>query len=913
MSGTDRVRRTDFTGYTHDDSDRQYHPETAGMNRNYLGAEVHAGHIRDQSIDAPEGESYGMSNVQMAREESRTPLQQPQDGYTLPEGASHPYVATPQAAATTKTSPNRVHYPPSPYMARSDAYTTVPLQDEARAGAASPLQSGTTTPSGSANKKKHWSFLPQSSTTSLEAGVLHEKSKRPKSNRGASWDLLGDRAEWEEFNPKNASVEQLRFAEGDVGTNKLSRLYYWALNRGIVVRWILYIGPILALLWIPGIVGLTAEPDAEVWGTQLLWWSVWLSILWGGWWASTAVFMMIPTVWSHTVGAIVPSAKKYTDVIAALGKHWKLILWTMAMWISFTPIIINHYRGDQAAVSRNNLTVFANILFGLFLCSLVLSAEKFIVQLIALQFHQDSYEDRLKEQKFNLKCLATLYTNSHDIPGRTDTLTDAASTKSKATQLPRVAIRKAMRGLKDVAQTTTTALGNVASEMAGQSVLQTNSPANKVTAALSSANKSKALARRLFYSFRAPGAAHLDISDIARFFPNLETAENAFAIFDQDGNGDATRDEMESAILGMHRERLSLEASMRDLDGAIRRLDDIFMVIVTAIVILILAAMVTTKLTTLVTSAGTFILGLSWLIGATMQEILAACIFLFVKHPYDVGDRIDFDGNGYTVAKMNLMSSSFKRLDGKYVWIGHNILSTKVIENIRRSGPIAEAFTFEVAFDTSFESLQALRARMLKFCKENSRDFLPIFDVTVDDIPAQGKMVLKADIKYKSNWQQGALKVQRRNKWICALKLTLADLKIWGPAGAGNPTPDPADPTVYTMLPYDEYKASTAAAVPAKPESPPPTFATATALPNLLDRRGVVNDTSQDIWDEGDELQGGGTSVAPSRVGTPGPSQINTPISQTSGQGLGQAVRHRQQVQEAEDFVMTSAPVARRL
>lgn len=40
---------------------------------------------------------------------------------------------------------------------------------------------------------------------------------------------------------------------------------------------------------------------------------------------------------------------------------------------------------------------------------------------------------------------------------------------------------------------TSSALGNVASEMAGQSVLQTNSPANRVTAALNSANKSKAV------------------------------------------------------------------------------------------------------------------------------------------------------------------------------------------------------------------------------------------------------------------------------------------------------------------------------------------------------------------------------------------------------------------------------------
>jgi hypothetical protein len=30
---------------------------------------------------------------------------------------------------------------------------------------------------------------------------------------------------------------------------------------------------------------------------------------------------------------------------------------------------------------------------------------------------------------------------------------------------------------------------------------------------------------------------------------------------------------------------------------------------------------------------------------------------------------------------MQLMSTNFRRVDGKYVWIGHNVLATKVIEN----------------------------------------------------------------------------------------------------------------------------------------------------------------------------------------------------------------------------------------
>ncbi len=115
----------------------------------------------------------------------------------------------------------------------------------------------------------------------------------------------------------------------------MSRFYYWALNRGIVVRWILYIVPVLALLWIPGIVGLTAAKNATVWHVRLvrfrlyprdkandgqLWWSIWLSVLWGGFWASTAAWLMIPGVWHNTIGSIIPTARKYTDVIRALGR-----------------------------------------------------------------------------------------------------------------------------------------------------------------------------------------------------------------------------------------------------------------------------------------------------------------------------------------------------------------------------------------------------------------------------------------------------------------------------------------------------------------------------------------------------------------------------------------------------------------
>jgi hypothetical protein len=70
-----------------------------------------------------------------------------------------------------------------------------------------------------------------------------------------------------------------------------------------------------------------------------------------------------------------------------------------------------------------------------------------------------------------------------------------------------------------------TALGTVASEIAGERVLQPNSPSSMVTSALSSANKTRQLARRLYFSFVPPhGDGSLRIEDIARYFPSYEQA-----------------------------------------------------------------------------------------------------------------------------------------------------------------------------------------------------------------------------------------------------------------------------------------------------------------------------------------------------------------------------------------------------
>ncbi|KAI0356297.1 hypothetical protein OH77DRAFT_1401686 [Trametes cingulata] len=688
-----------------------------------------------------------------------------------------------------------------------------------------------------------------------EFGTSHRNS------RNGSWDLLAGMRKfeqgYEQFDSRNASQSHLAFADGDVPKNKLSKLYNYLLNVSIVTRWIIFIIPVLGLLWIPGILGFTKFPETRVYGVKLLLWSIWLSVVWLGWWSSLATFMILPKLLRNTLGVVIMTVRKYCDWLEVLHRYAAFASWSIVIFVSYQPLI-NATQHTDNKTSQQSVDTMSKLLFALMLSACVLFGEKLAIQFIAAKFHERSYADRISEQKFAVRVLVTLYQHSTDIPWRSDTLRDGsggggADSKHKSVFNPQKVFKKALKGVRSAATTTTTVLGTVASEIAGTSVLQPNSPQAMVKTALESANKSRLLARRLFYSFVRPGADHLQVEDIERFFRTKEEADAAFAIFDKDMNGDVNRDEIEMACMELHREQLSIEHSMRDLDSAVGRLDNILMSLYFVIVILIFAVALEAQLATLITSAGTLILGLSWLIGGSLAEVLTSIIFLFIKHPYDVGDRIVIADKTYTVKEMRLLSTIFLDSNACAVQAPNTWMNTQLIHNIRRSPQMSEAFTFDVAYGTSFEQIERLRDVMVAFLKSERRDFQPVFDVYVVDIPGQEKMTLRADIKYKSNWQQGTLKAQRRNKWICALKASMAKVKIFGPGG----DPDaPSGPTKYTLVPYEEVVKQEEEA---KAHAPSKSSSTAELrIPTndwtFADPKSAIVDASQDVFGENDQV-----------------------------------------------------------
>lgn len=272
-------------------------------------------------------------------------------------------------------------------------------------------------------------------------------------------------------------------------------------------------------------------------------------------------------------------------------------------------------------------------------------------------------------------------------------------------------------------------------------------------------------------------------------------------MFDKDLNGDISMEELEAVCVEIGRERKAITASLKDLDSVVSKLDDVFLFIVVVITILVLISLISTSASGVLTSAGSTVLALSWLFSATAQEFLQSVIFVFVKHPFDVGDRVTIYGNtgsqmkgdDYFVKEISLLFTEFKKMEGHVVQAPNSYLNTLFILNQRRSGGLAEAVPVTVKFGTTLDQIDSLRQRLLEFVSSESREYQKNILTELTTIYEAYSITLNVVFFYKSNWQNELLRLQRRNKFICAMMVTMNELGIEGPrmrlAGAAEEFP----------------------------------------------------------------------------------------------------------------------------
>lgn len=565
-------------------------------------------------------------------------------------------------------------------------------------------------------------------------------------------------------------------------------------QSSFLVRYLSYISPVVLLLLIPLLVGALRYPNASVGGVELMWFSIWLEIVWLTLWAGRLVSKCVPPIVGVFASVFTNNAKKWRDMAKQLELHAALFFWFLGVEISFLPTMKNHHVDGNKSTRGWEVTL-NKIIIAIFVWTILNFIEKILIQLIAISFHMRTYADRIEINKFQIGSLTKLYDFSRSTLGEKNDAFEEKNEESTPSGVKTplhyagLAQRKAKGALNKVGNRVGDVAGAVVADVTGRAATRSTDAYQVILALLRTTGGCQVLARRLYRTFVRDGFETVFGGDLKAAFEDGEEAEAAFAMFDRDMNGDISMEELEAVCVDIGRERKSITASLKDLDSVVSKLDNVFMFFVFVIVLIVFLSLISTSAAGVLTSAGSTILALSWLFSATAQEFLQSVIFVFVKHPFDVGDRVTIYGNAgdsglgddYFVKEITLLYTEFKKMQGHVVQAPNSYLNGLFILNQRRSGALAEAVPIIIKYGTSIDQLDSLRQRLLEFVRSEKRDFQNNILTEMRAVTENFSLTLNIVFFYKSNWQNEGLRLQRRNKFICMLMVALQEIGIEGP------------------------------------------------------------------------------------------------------------------------------------
>ncbi|KAG9669215.1 hypothetical protein KCU99_g7523, partial [Aureobasidium melanogenum] len=498
---------------------------------------------------------------------------------------------------------------------------------------------------------------------------------------------------------------------------------------------------------------------------------IWI-ICWGAW----GLAYLLPYGIQFFAGFITTHSRKYAELLQAIILPMALFFWALLSRAA-TPVL--------CAFDENRPVASTGIFF----------VEKILIHILTINYRQKQFRVRLQDIERTVYILTLMYQASRDrFPIHCPEFA-TEDHKIHDSRLVDVAERKTTRQFST--STTGSRLSvmadNMKKRLAGREVLKHDSARSVVLHALETTTASEALAIRLYRSFTAAGSqGEISESDVALVLgpTRSQEAQDIFHALDKDENGDVSLEEMTSLVTQTSNDKHSMRRGLYDIGQAIQSLDNLLCLIVLLAAGLIYAAFFSQAIASKVTALWGGIAATSFAISGTVQEFLGSCIFLFVKHPYDVGDHVVINNTNMAVEQISLMYSVFRQIDsGSIVQISNMVNNAAWIRNISRSKPMKESYDFAISAKTKFPAIENLKTELQAFvlAPENRRDFQSAIDVELISVGNLKELKLRVRICQKSNFANDSLYSRRRTKFMCALLSALRKHDIKSPGGGGPP------------------------------------------------------------------------------------------------------------------------------
>ncbi|XP_071700522.1 mechanosensitive ion channel protein 8-like [Rutidosis leptorrhynchoides] len=288
----------------------------------------------------------------------------------------------------------------------------------------------------------------------------------------------------------------------------------------------------------------------------------------------------------------------------------------------------------------------------------------------------------------------------------------------------------------------------------------------------------KVAAKRIFCNVAKQGSKHMYLEDLMRFLREDE-ASKAIRLFDGETETKGiSKSALKNWVVNVFRERRALALSLNDTKTGVNNLHQMLNIVVGILIIviwLLILKVATTQFFILISSQMLLVV---FVFGNTCKTTFEAIIFVFVMHPFDVGDRCEIDNVQMVVEEMNILTTVFLRHDNQKITYPNSVLATKPIGNYYRSPDMGDAIDFCINVSTPVEKVALMKERIKSYIDNKSEHWYPEPLIVLRDVVDLNQLKISIWPSHRINFQDMGERWKRRELLVKEMIKTFRDLDI---------------------------------------------------------------------------------------------------------------------------------------
>lgn len=205
-----------------------------------------------------------------------------------------------------------------------------------------------------------------------------------------------------------------------------------------------------------------------------------------------------------------------------------------------------------------------------------------------------------------------------------------------------------------------------------------------------------------------------------------QVQDKVMEVLDTENVGVLKREQIVQRFVEIYERRRDLARSLASTNSVLATLESITLSALYVVLVFVVLGIFDQNILEMWFTVSSMFLAFVFMFGNSIRQLFESVIFIFIMHPFDVGDAVLIKGERHKIQNISILTTETTKWNGQVIYYPNSVLNASPMINLSRSRSITDEQTWVVDLHTPQRVFEALPMYLEAYAKDRADDFSSI-------------------------------------------------------------------------------------------------------------------------------------------------------------------------------------------